>query len=822
MIFPSNFEDKVGFNSLRELLCEHCISPLGITKCLSMRFSSDFNRVKKYLLQTSEMLSLIKIGAELPIDNIYDVTPYLKEIKADGSFMIAKNLYRVMQSLTAMSAVKSFFCRKDENDILLTPTLTEEFEKMTLFPHLIVSIESIINKFGEVKDTASPQLADIRRAILSVSSSMSSVMRRVIDKAIKEGYIENDTTPSMRDGRLVLPVASMMKRKINGIIHDESATGKTVYIEPAEVVEANNRLKELENDEKREIVRILIEIANIIRPHIDEMNNSYSLLGLFDFVRAKALVAHELHCEMPILEHKPEIDWFNAIHPILHRSLTSQNRKVVPLDIKLDNKDRILIISGPNAGGKSVCLKTVGINQYMMQCGMLPMLYSNSHMSIFDNLFIDIGDEQSIENDLSTYSSHLKNMKHFMVNCSKRTLILIDEMGSGTEPQIGGALAQAILNRLNKSKVMGIITTHYQNLKTFADTTEGFINGAMLYDRQNMQPLFQLSIGNPGSSFAVEIARKIGLPNEVITEAQDIVGSDYVNMDRYLTDLARDKRYWQNKRIVIKEKEQKLDTLLQQYEERAESLKTQRAEILKEARNQASEILSATNAKVERTIHEIRKSQAEKERTKQLRKELEQYKEDVAKANSDTRLPASLIPLKHKSNNTANNKIKNKKKNLVDNILNVGDYVRMSDGGVVGKVLAVQGKKAEVAFGGLRTFVEITKLEKAKKPKESAATQIQSVTKSTADDIRTRQLNFSQELDVRGMRVDEALQSILYFIDDAIQFSTSRVRILHGTGTGALREAIRHQLKSMPHIISFHDEDVRFGGAGITVINFED
>ncbi|MBQ2400112.1 MAG: Smr/MutS family protein, partial [Muribaculaceae bacterium] len=506
-------------------------------------------------------------------------------------------------------------------------------------------------------------------------------------------------------------------------------------------------------------------------------------------------------------------EWYHAVHPILLHSFKQQNRKVVPLDIKLDKVNRLLIISGPNAGGKSVCLKTVGIVQYMMQCGMLPPVYSNSHMGLFDKIFIDIGDEQSIENDLSTYSSHLKNMKFFMNNCGKRTLILVDEMGSGTEPQIGGALAQAIISELNKSEVMGIVTTHYQNLKTFADSTDGLINGAMLYDRQNMQPLFQLSVGNAGSSFAIEIARKIGIPSNVIANAESIVGSDYINMDKFLLDIARDKRYWSNKRLSIKEKEHKLDELLSKYDTKLTELKSQRTEILSQAKREASEILSTTNAQVERTIHEIRKSQAEKEKTKQVRKELEDYKKQVQEQ-------AEVVPELFKEQTKKKDKIKvatppQPKKDA----LSSGDYVRMSDGGVVGKILSIQGKKAEVVFGSLRTFVDMAKLVKATKPKETISTQVSSVSKSTSDSSRKRQLAFSTEIDLRGMRVDEALQAMVYFLDDAVQFNASRLRILHGTGTGALKVAIRQLLKTNPNVSSFADEDVRFGGAGITVVN---
>ena len=767
MIYPSNFEEKIGFTQLRRYLSEKCISPLGVRKCEAMSFLTNFEKVKCRLLQTNEMLQILRNDNELPIDNLHDMTQSLLSIRAEGSFMTSENLYKLKQSLETIRRVHHFFTIKDDDNYVY-PYLAEMFRPMMVFPEIISLIDGILNKFGEVKDTASENLADIRRSISSVGNSIASLMRRVVDRAVSEGVIDRDSSPSLRDGRLVIPVASMMKRKINGIIHDESATGKTVYIEPSEVVEANNRLRELQNQEKREIVKILTNIAAQIRPMIDDMLASYSMLGVYDFIRAKALIAIELGGEMPVLEKKKELEWYHAVHPILLHSFKSQNREVVPLDIKLDSKNRILIISGPNAGGKSVCLKTVGIVQYMLQCGMLPPLYSNSHMGLFDNIFIDIGDEQSIENDLSTYSSHLKNMKFFMNNCGKRTLVLVDEMGSGTEPQIGGALAQAILVQLNKSETMGIVTTHYQNLKTFADSTEGFINGAMLYDRQNMQPLFQLSVGNPGSSFAIEIARKIGIPNSVIKEAESIVGSDYVNMDKYLLDIARDRKYWANKRLSIKEKEHKLDDTLSLYEDKLTELKTKRNEILSQAKREASEILSTTNAQVERTIHEIKKSQAEKEK-----------------------------------------KI----------TFSEGDYVRMSDGGVVGKILSIQAKKAEVGFGALRTYVELSKLVKATKPKDNATSQTTSVSKSTYDESRKRQLAFSNDIDLRGMRVDEALQAIVYFLDDAVQFSASRVRILHGTGTGALKVAIRQLLKTNQNVMSFHDEDVRFGGAGITVVN---
>ncbi|MDE7420054.1 MAG: Smr/MutS family protein [Muribaculaceae bacterium] len=644
-------------------------------------------------------------------------------------------------------------------------------------------------------------------------------MRRVLDRAAAEGIVDKDVAPSMRDGRMVLPVSAAMKRRVNGIVHDESATGKTVFIEPAEVVEAGNRLRELQMEERREIIRILITIANLIRPDIDLIEAGCLSIGYLDFIKAKAQFANIVNASLPHIEKKPEIDWFNAYHPALFLTLRQQGRSVVPMNLHLDSKHRFLIISGPNAGGKSVALKTVGIVQYMMQCGLLPTLYDNSHMGIFENILVDIGDEQSMENDLSTYSSHLRNMKEFLRNSGPATLVLADEMGSGTEPQIGGALAQSILFRLGESGCFGIVTTHYQNLKTFADETDGFINGAMLYDRQHLRPTFQLSVGNPGSSFAIEIARNIGLPSEVIDMAKELVGSDYVNSDKYLLDIARDRKYWSNKRQSIKEKEQHLDKLLEKYEDTASDLKQKRAEILKDAREEAQEILKSANARLEKAIRDIKNAEAEKERTKQIRRELEDYKESLKEPSEDQTVPEALKPLKHKSKKSREESSKKKTQTSVKPQLAPGDWVKMDASGSAGKIISIQGKKAEVAFGPLRTTVDISRLMPAQKPKQSAASQTLTVSSQTSEDSRRRQLNFKNEIDVRGMRADEALQAVTYFLDDAVQFNASKVRILHGTGHGILKTLIREQLRVNPNVVSYHDEDVRFGGAGITIVN---
>lgn len=816
MIYPSDFEKKIGFLHLRSLLCELCLSKMGRDRVDALSFKTDFKLVTALLQQTAEMKRIIESHTELPLGGMHDVIPYLNVIKSSGSFLSASRLLELVQMLREIDSIHQFFNKgneteKSENDF---PALRALFKDVLTFSKAIREIDRVVNKFGEVKDDASPELFDLRNRIRHVQASMSSVMRKVIDRAVHEGIIEKDTTPSVRDGRLVIPVSSGNKRELSGIVHDESSTGKTVYIEPTEVVRTANQLRVLEMEEQREVTAILMSVAEFLRPEIDAMVESCRMVGLFDFIHAKALLAIKLGCEMPVLEKKPELDWFHAVHPVLKLTLESQGREVVPLSINLNNKNRILVISGPNAGGKSVCLKTVGIIQYMMQCGLLPTLYSNSHAGVFRNLFIDIGDEQSIENDLSTYSSHLKNMKHFLRYAGKDTLFLADEMGSGTEPQIGGALAQAILKVLNEKKAFGIVTTHYQNLKVFAENEEGMMNGAMLYDRVHLQPLFQLAIGSPGSSFALEIARKTGLDSSILDMAKEIVGSDYVNQDRYMLDIARDRRYWSNKRLAIREKERKLEDVLKKTEERAEQLREQRSEILRQAKQEAKEIMEGANARLENVIHEIRKSQAEKERTKAVRIELENYKKELKKDSVSTAPSILRSPKKNKPDRKNEGKLIKPDTASLDK----GDYVKMADGGVTGQILSISGKQAEVAFGDLRTFVALNKLKPALKPKPKATETVLSITKSTSEDSRKRQLNFSQEIDVRGMRADEALQAVTYFIDDAIQFSASRVRILHGTGGGILRQVLREYLKTNPNVVSAEDEDVRFGGAGITVV----
>ena len=815
MIYPETLEQKIGFNAVREMVKSRCISTLGEEYCQAMSFSTNYYTIKRLLTSTAEMLAIIGGDEAFPLENIHDVTQNLRALKVPGAFITSSELLRVRQSLGAIATIATFFAHKrNEEGISQFPTLDGISQSLISFPLITATIDRILDRFGNIKDNASKELAEIRSALTAMSGTINAAMRRVIARATKEGYIDSDTTPSVRDGRLVIPVSPMHKRKINGIVHDESASGKTVFIEPAEIVEANNRIRELQMEERREITRILVAVADEMRPHIDDMLQSYDVLGEFDFIHAKARFAQDINGELPAISAVPELEWYHACHPVLLQSLQRQGKEIVPLDITLSADNRLLIISGPNAGGKSVCLKTVGIVQYMTQCGLLPPVYENSHIGIFDDIFIDIGDDQSLEDDLSTYSSHLKNMKHFLYRGADKTLVLIDEFGGGTEPQIGGAIAQAILKEFNNKKMWGVITTHFQNLKQFAEYTDGLINGSMLYDRHLMQPIFKLSIGNPGSSFAVEIARKIGLPAEIIANAEEIVGSDYINLDKYLLDITRDKRYWENKRMSIRQKEKKLELLLAQYQEDATQLREKRREIISEAKTEAKRILDSSNATIERTIHEIKLAQADKEKTIEARRRLQQDKEQLAKGHGDAEHPLLKKTPKKKAKTTT-------PKPADTRPIAVGDNVKIEGQDTVGTVLELSGSNAIVAFGMLKTTVKVNRLRHTMAQPQSGAKKASFVSASTTDKLRDRQLNFKQEIDVRGMRVDEAIQAITYFIDDAIQFNIGQVRILHGTGTGALRQSLRQYLDTITGVRSYRDEHVQFGGAGITIVTLD-
>lgn len=834
MIYPQNFEQKIGFDQIRQLVKGKCLSTLGMERVDEMAFSDDYREIDRRLEQVMEFISILQGEDDFPSQYFFDVRPSLKRIRVEGLYMDESELFDLRRSLETIRDVVRFLRQTDDEEDEEAhspyPALYELAGEVMVFPMLIARINDILDKFGKVKDNASPELLRIRRELAATTESISRSLNSILRTAQAEGYVEKDVTPTMRDGRLVIPVAPGMKRKIRGIVHDESATGKTVFIEPAEVVEANNRIRELEGEERREIIRILTDFSSVVRPHVPALLQSYEFLAEVDFIRAKALWGMETGSGKPSLEERQVVDWFDAVHPLLQISLAKHGKKVVPLDIELTREQRILLISGPNAGGKSVCLKTVGLLQYMLQCGMPVSMNERSHAGVFRHIFIDIGDEQSIEDDLSTYSSHLTNMKNMMKYCDGQSLILIDEFGGGTEPQIGGAIAEAVLKRFNQKGTFGVITTHYQNLKHFAEDHEGVVNGAMLYDRHEMRALFQLQIGNPGSSFAVEIARKIGLPEDVIADASEIVGSEYIQSDKYLQDIVRDKRYWETKRQNIRRREKQMEETIARYERELEELDRSRKEILKKAKEDAGRLLEESNARIENTIRTIKEAQAEKERTREVRQDLADFRrqvEEADKAAMEEKIARKMDRLREKQERRKERKERQGNEPSVQPVVKIkpigaGDYVRIKGQTSVGQVMELNGKNAVVMFGLMKTNVKADRLERADAPKQTnTMAKATFVSSETQDRMYEKKLNFKQDIDVRGMRGDEAVQAVTYFIDDAILVGVSRVRILHGTGSGILRTLIRQYLATVPGVADFKDEHVQFGGAGITVVDLK-
>lgn len=847
MIYPNTFENKIGFNEIRTLLRERCLSSLGKEEIDKIAFMDDMKAINTQLARVREFRKLQEEAEDFPISYFFDVRQSVARLRLEGTHLEEDELFDLRRSMGTICDIVAYLNRCDEDEASISqdgwkhepvypyPALHELADGVMTYPQILQRIDQILDKFGKIRDTASPELNNIRRELAKTEGSISRTLYSILRSAQSEGLIEKDVTPSMRDGRLVIPIVPTMKRKIKGIVHDESASGKTLFVEPTEVVEANNRVRELEAEERREIIRILNEIAKIIRPHVPQILASYKLLAQIDMIRAKAELAKLIGGIEPEVGKYPLIDWIEATHPLLRLSLEKQGKKVVPLEIMLTKNKRMLIISGPNAGGKSVCLKTVGLLQYMLQCGLSTPMSERSKAGIFQNILIDIGDEQSIEDDLSTYSSHLTNMKNMMKSANDRTLILIDEFGTGTEPQIGGAIAEAVLKQFCIKKAYGVITTHYQNLKHFADSHEGVVNGAMLYDRHQMQALFQLQIGQPGSSFAIEIARKIGLPEQVIHDASEIVGSDYIQSDKYLQDIVRDKRYWESKRQTIHQREKQMEQTISKYESELTDLEKSRKEVLAKAKERAEELFKESNKKIENVIREIREKQAEKEETKKLRDSLKDFKEgiaDIDKQTEDDKIARKMAQiLRRKDNKNKRKKEKEEKATDATSLQNStitqtqnskfkeGDTVRIKGTTTVGTIESIQDKNVVVIFGGLRSTTAIKKIEHATPPKKEEPRPYMTVGKQTRETIDSKKLNFKQDLDVRGMRGEEALNAVMYFIDDATLVGMSRVRILHGTGTGILRQLIRQYLATVPAVTSYKDEHVQFGGAGITVVD---
>ena len=849
MIYPKNYESKIGFDEIRQLLKEHCLSTLGKEKADEMTFSDDADTVNEWMSQIREFRRLMQSAEQMPMNYFFDVRESVARIRLENTHLEEDELFDLRRSLETIGIIVNFLNKNngdDENPEYPYPSLRQLAKDVQTFPAIIRRIDSILDKFGKIKDSATMILAGIRHDMEQTAGSISRTLYTILHSAQREGLVAQDVAPTLRDGRLVIPVAPGLKRRIKGIVHDESATGKTVFIEPTEVVEANNKVRELEAAERREIIRILTVFSDELRPHVQEVLDSYQFLATIDLIHAKAEMAEQMQAFEPQVSTEPHIDWIRAVHPLLQRSLAKQDKKAIPLDIILTKEKRLLIISGPNAGGKSVCLKTVGLLQYMLQCGLSIPIGDRSTVGLFQHIMIDIGDEQSIADDLSTYSSHLLNMKNMMKQANARTLLLIDEFGGGTEPTIGGAIAEAVLKQFWKKQTFAIITTHYQNLKHFAEDHEGVVNGAMLYDRHQMQALFQLSIGQPGSSFAIEIARKTGIPEEVINDASEIVGSDYIQSDKYLQDIVRDKRYWEGKRQTIHQHEKRLEATGERLDASIEEIERERKAILRRAKEQAEELLKEANRKIENAIRDIKEAQAEKEQTRLIREELNQFREQVVSDNtqglmSEEDFAKKLRQMEERKARKAQRKekkgeeqraIAEKMRNSLaasttDNSpLKPGDTVRIKGMDTIGKLESLSGKNAVVIFGDVKTKMKTDRLEHATKPKEEKAKNDHSglaiqTTRMTSATIEDRKQNFHQDIDVRGMRGDEAVEAVMHFIDDAILVGMSRVRILHGTGTGILRQLIRQYLNTVPNVKKAKDEHVQFGGAGITVVDLD-
>ncbi len=808
--YPDNIEEKLGFGHIRRLVGSHLLSPMGERELEKISFATEAGRIREVLHVTEEFMGLLEEGKDLPAGSMIDMTPVLERIAAEGTVMSIEELYDLRRSLETMRAVARFAKGLDGERY---PRLREMMGAVRYYPVLLEHIDRVLTPRGTVKDTASPALRRIRAELSARRQGLSARLQGILQQARRAGWVEDDAAPTLRQGRMVIPLPATHKRRIPGIIVDESATGRTVYVEPAEIVEINNDIRSLGFAEEREIERILQELTRQVRPYVPELLASAARLGEIDLVRAKALFGRDLQGSVPAVEERPLVAWHQARHPLLVVNFRKEGRQVVPLDIELNGHQRILVISGPNAGGKSVCLQTVGLLQYMLQCGLPVPVAAGSRFGIFDRIFLDMGDEQSIENDLSTYSSRLLAMKHFLRHAGPATLVLMDELGTGTEPMLGGALAETVLRRLNAKGVYGVVTTHYTNLKHLAASEEGIVNGAMLFDHGNMQPLYRLDIGKPGSSFAFEMARRIGLPEEVLQEAASKVGEEHVLFDKHLKEILRDKRYWESKRRRIRQAEKRLEALLEEYEQEMEALRRRRREILDKAQEEAGRLLSDVNRKIERTIREIREAQAEKERTRTARRELEALKERLQQN------PPEEKSLEQHLREVRRHRKKHEPEISAPTLsLRAGSKVRMKGTDTVGEVISVKGDTCLVAFGNLTTHVAAGKLEGVSEEEYRRRQRRSASPAPWQEEMRQRRIHFRPEIDIRGKRVEEALQEVTAFLDEAVMVGEKELRIIHGKGNGILREAIRDFLHAHELVERCHDEHVDRGGAGVTVV----
>ena len=831
MVYPENFEHKIGFDRVKSQIKALCVTQKATEKLAEASFLTNIEEIRKLLEETFEMRNVLMMENGLPDGSFVDMDDFLKKVAVQGAFLEVGEIVSLRKGLSMVYSLIAFFKNKEESSY---PRLKALSRGVSGFPEIINHIDSLIDKFGKVKDNASAELFALRRTIRDREAQISRRIQQILQQAQSSGLVDSDVSISIREGRAVIPVAASNKKKIRGLVHDESASGKTVYIEPIETVELNNELKTLELEERREIVRILTRFTEMIRPDLPQIRESGDFLTTMDFIRAKARFALANNCTLPILEPNSGLRLVKARHTLLEQTLHREGREIVPLDLILTPEKHILLISGPNAGGKSVCLKTVGLLQYMVQKGFLVSASENSEFGIFHDIFIDIGDEQSIDNDLSTYSSHLLNMKNILRNAGKDSLVLIDEFGTGTEPIIGGAIAEAILERMEEKRCFGVITTHYSNLKYHASNAPGVINGAMTFDVQHIRPLFRLEMGRPGSSFAIEIARKIGLPEEIIRRAADKAGSDHINLERQLREIARDRRYWEQKRDRIRIAEKRVEELSEKYKTELEALKSERSRLIKEAKEEAQRITSEANKQIENTIRVIRESQADRDKTLIVRRKMEAFKQSLESeepAVQDEAIDRKIEQIRQREQRRAEKR--NKKTTTGQPTtepvpekkrpLEPGSKVRIIGQEGAGEIVSLNGKRATVAIGQILTTIQVDRLEAISNAEYKKATRSEQPTIRPLSSYSTieQRMQFSPRIDVRGMRVTEALEKVQEFVDQAIMLGYPDLQILHGKGTGALKEEIRNYLRTVDLVQSAKDEQEDLGGAGITVVKLD-
>ena len=834
-IIDGRLEAKLGFDRIRTMISDRCSTEYATSRVAAENFCRDAREIRRRLALTDEMRLVVMFEEGFPSNGYIDCIDFLKPLSKEGWTIDLLSLGKLQTMVQTVRKLTGFFSGIKDG---VYPNLQRMSMKVKNFPEVQRKIDTILDKFGDVKDTASDQLLQIRRDLHAKENAISKVAASILRQAQADGIVEEGATLSVRDGKLLIPVNSSSKRKIPGFVHDTSSTGKTAYVEPAEIIEIENEIVGLRTAEAQEIHRILSEFSDFVRPEVPDLLKAAEYVGETDFLLAKAQVALDFKAGMPVISDNGELNLRKARHPLLEKALVREGKQIVPVSVKLNPSKHILLISGPNAGGKSVCLKTAGLLQYMFQCGMLIPTSESSELPVFDRIMVSIGDDQNIENDLSTYSSFLEDMKSMLKVSDNRTLVLIDEFGSGTEPAAGGAIAEAILGELDKRGVYGVITTHYTNLKLFASSPDcGVINGAMQFDASRIEPLFVLEIGLPGNSFAFELARKMGLPENIVKDAETRAGDDFVNMERNLRKIIRSRRAIDEKLIKIKNTDKTLENITERYQKELEGIKQTKKEIIDQARKEAQEIVKGANRTVEKTIKTIKESQADKEKTMGARKNLQDFvsalqaHKEKEKKNHDDYLETKLRQLDERKARSEARKGRKAEVKPADEsrlerkgILKVGEKVKVKSNGMAGEVIRVSDKSVTVAIGNITSKMPLDKVERISSNEYKAAMKESVKPVSTVEDksgLRERRLNFSPELDVRGERVTDAINIVEHYIDDAMMLNIGSVRIIHGKGTGALRDELQKYLNSIPGIASVKDEHIQFGGSGVTIVTFE-